>query len=174
MARQPIKMDTLERFKQIRTFLFDVDGVLTNSEIIVMEDGSLVRKMNVRDGYALQRALQQGYRVGIITGGNSMGVVERLRKLGVQDIYSGVQYKTEAYDDFVEKHRLEGEHILYMGDDLPDYDVMRLVGLPVCPRNAVPEILALSQYVSPMNGGEGCVRDVIEKTLRIQEKWMDE
>jgi len=168
-------MKTLERFSQVETFLFDVDGVLTNSEIIVMEDGSMVRKMNVRDGYAMQRALQEGFRVCIITGGSSQGVVDRLRNLGITDIYSGVYDKMEAYEDYLAKYRLHEKQdtILYMGDDLPDLQVMKRVGLPVCPRNAVPEIIKLSQYVSPFEGGAGCVREVIEKTLRIQGKWKD-
>lgn len=167
-------MNSLDRFKPIRTFLFDVDGVLTNGEIIVMEDGSLIRQMNVRDGYALQRAVNQGYRVAIITGGSSKGVSDRLFNLGVVDIYSGVRDKLETYKEFIEKYNVREEAILYMGDDIPDYEVMRRVGLPACPRNAAPEILELSQYVSPIEGGRGCVRDVIEKTLRIQGKWMDE
>lgn len=167
-------MNTLERFRDIKSFLFDVDGVLTNSEVIVMEDGSLIRKMNVRDGYALQRAVRQGYRVGIITGGSSKGVAHRLRNLGIEDIYTGVKDKLEAFDDFVMKHQLDEAEILYMGDDMPDYEVMRRVGLPACPRNAVPEILQISQYISPMEGGQGCVRDVLEKVLRINGKWLDE
>lgn len=166
-------MNILERFHQVEAFLFDVDGVLTNGEIIIMEDGGMVRTMNVRDGFAMQRAIQEGFRVGIITGGSSQGVVDRLQKLGVEDIYSGVQIKIEAYEDFVEKYGLDEENILYMGDDLPDYEVMRRVGLPACPRDAAPPIIALSHYVSPLDGGAGCVRDVVEKTLRIQEKWRD-
>ena len=167
-------MNTLERFQPIYTFLFDVDGVLTNSELIILEDGSLIRKMNVRDGYALKRAIAQGYRIGIITGGNSTGVTSRLRQLGIEDIYTGVDNKKEAYEDFLTKHQVDEETILYMGDDIPDYEVMRRVGFPTCPRNAAPEILEISQYVSPIEGGYGCVRDVIEKVLRIHGKWMDE
>ncbi|MBK8492302.1 MAG: HAD-IIIA family hydrolase [Saprospirales bacterium] len=167
-------MNTLERFQPIHTFLFDVDGVLTNSELIILEDGSLIRKMNVRDGYALKRAVAQDYRIGIITGGSSTGVTSRLRQLGIEDIYTGVENKKEAYEDFLQKHQIDEETILYMGDDVPDYEVMRRVGLPTCPRNAAPEILEISQYVSPIEGGYGCVRDVIEKVLRIHGKWMDE
>ena len=167
-------MNTLDLFRPIRTFLFDVDGVLTNGEIIILEDGSLIRKMSVRDGYAIQRAIKQGYRIGIITGGSSRGVADRLHNLGITDIYDGVRDKLDAFRDFIEKHHVKEESILYMGDDIPDYEVMRRVGLPTCPRNAVPEILELSQYISPKEGGDGCVRDVIEKTLRIHGKWMDE
>lgn len=168
-------MNTLERFRPIRAFIFDVDGVMTNGEVIVMEDGSLIRKMSVRDGYALQRAVRQGYKVAIITGGSSSGVADRLRTLGIEDIYSGIQDKLEAYEDFLEKNeRLQEDQILYMGDDHPDFEVMRRVGLPTCPRNSAPEILQISQYISPLEGGMGCVRDVIEKTLRIHDKWLEE
>ncbi|MBK6904574.1 MAG: HAD-IIIA family hydrolase [Saprospirales bacterium] len=167
-------MNTLEKFRPIKSFLFDVDGVLTNGEVIVMEDGSLIRQMNVRDGYAMQRAVIQGYRIGIITGGSSKGVADRLFNLGILDIYSGVRDKLEAYEVFVEKYQLEHEEILYMGDDLPDYEVMRRVGFPTCPRNAAPEILEISQYISPIEGGKGCVRDVVEKVLKIHGKWRDE
>jgi len=167
-------MNILERFKKIRTFIFDVDGVLTNGELIIFEDGSLVRKMNVRDGYAMKWALQQKYQIAIITGGSSKGVTERLRLLGIEDIYTGVQNKKEAYADFLAKKQVREENILYMGDDIPDYEVMRRVGFPTCPQDAAPEILEISQYVSPFEGGAGCVRDVIEKVMRINGKWMDE
>jgi len=167
-------MNALDKFGPIGVFIFDVDGVLTNGEVIVMEDGSLVRRMSVRDGYALQRAVRQDYRVCVITGGTSAGVRDRLYNLGVKDIFDGVKNKLEVFKEFVEKYEIPEETILYMGDDIPDYEVMRRVGLPSCPRNAAPEILAISQYVSPFEGGNGCVRDVIEKTLRIQRKWLDE
>lgn len=167
-------MNALDIFKPIRVFIFDVDGVLTNGEVIVMEDGSLVRRMSVRDGYALQRAVSQGYLICIITGGTSGGVRDRLQNLGITEIYDAVKSKLEVYNEFINKYEIPEENILYMGDDIPDYEVMRRVGLPSCPKNAAPEILGLSQYVSPLEGGNGCVRDVIEKTLRIHRKWLDE
>ena len=165
-------MNELERFREVTTFIFDVDGVLTNSQLLVMEDGSLLRQMNVRDGYAIKRALQANYRVAIITGGNSMGVVERLQALGVVDVYYGVQDKVEAYRAFMELHELDDAGVLYMGDDVPDYEVMRLVGFPACPQDACPEILSLAKYVSHRGGGAGAVRDVIERTLRVKGQWL--
>jgi 3-deoxy-D-manno-octulosonate 8-phosphate phosphatase (KDO 8-P phosphatase) len=165
-------MNELERFHDITTFILDVDGVLTNSQLIVQEDGTLLRMMNVRDGYAIKRAIQQGFRVCIITGGKSMGVVERVQRLGVVDVYYGVQDKVEAYRSFMELHELDDGEVLFMGDDMPDYAVMRLVGFPACPRDACPEIVAISKFVSDKGGGAGAVRDVIERTLRLKGKWM--
>lgn len=167
-------MNYLEAFRQIRTFIFDVDGVLTNNLVLILEDGKLLRQMNIRDGYAIKRAVQTGFRVCVITGGKSEGVRERLQALGVTDIYLGRQEKLEAYEELVEAYTLKEEEILYMGDDVPDYPVMRKVGLPTCPADAAPEVLAIARYVSGYRGGEGCVRDVIEKVLRLQGKWLEE
>jgi 3-deoxy-D-manno-octulosonate 8-phosphate phosphatase (KDO 8-P phosphatase) len=164
-------VNTLEQFQDIQTFVFDVDGVMTNSDILVLEDGKLLRKMSIRDGYALKYAVQQGYRVAVISGGKSEGVRERLFNLGINDLYTGIDRKIDAYEEFIELYELDEAGILYMGDDLPDYEVMRRVGLPACPADAAPEIRKIAQYVSPRNGGEGCVRDVIEKVLRIRGDW---
>lgn len=165
-------MNELERFGDITTFIFDVDGVLTNSSLIVLEDGKLLRQVNVRDGYAIKRAIQMGYRVAIITGGKSEGVRMRFQNLGVTDIHLGVTDKVEVYQEFRDGYELDDEEIMYMGDDLPDFEVMRLVGFPVCPRDACPEILALSTYVSGAAGGAGCARDVIERVLRLKGDWL--
>ncbi len=166
-------MDPFTAFHSITTFIFDVDGVLTNSRVLVQEDGSLLRSMNVRDGYAIKWAIQQGYKVAIITGGKSEGVVIRLQNLGVVDLYYGVQDKVAAFREFMALY--EGdytpENVLYMGDDIVDLAVMRLVGLPTCPQDACPEVLRISQYVSPANGGAGAVRDVIEKVLKLNDDW---
>ena len=175
-------MNELEAFQPITTFLLDVDGVLTNSQLLVLENGKLLRQMNVRDGYAIKRAVDAGYRVGIITGGKSKGVVTRLQNLGVVDIYYGISDKVEAYQEFMylyndpedAEHYIQPENVLYMGDDVPDYEVMRLVGLPACPNDACPEILSIAKYVSHARGGEGAVRDVIERTLRLHGKWLPE
>lgn len=169
-----IIMNELERFRNIDTFIFDVDGVLTNSELIVLENGHLLRKMNTRDGYAMKRAVEMGYRVCIITGGGSSGVIHRLKGLGINDIYSKVDKKMDAFDEYIYAYDIDPANIIYMGDDVPDYDVMRRVGLPCCPYDATSEILEISQYVSPRNGGQGCVRDVIEKVLKIQGTWRDD
>ena len=167
-------MNELERFADVTTFIFDVDGVLTNSQLIVMEDGTLLRQMNVRDGYAIKRALEQGYNVCVITGGKSQGVVSRLQVLGVVDVYYGVQDKVEVYRDYLDLYDIDDADVLYMGDDVPDYEVMRLVGFPACPRDACPEILSIAKYVSNRGGGEGAVRDVIERTMRLHGKWLPE
>lgn len=164
-------MNQLEQFRDIRAFIFDVDGVLTNNKVLVMENGQLLRQMNIRDGYAIKRAVDAGYKVCIITGGRSEGVRRRLEALGVKDVYLGAQEKLESYEEFVAAYGLDEGKILYMGDDLPDYPVMRRVGFPTCPRDAAPEIFDLALYISPMNGGEGCVRDVIEKVLRLNGSW---
>jgi 3-deoxy-D-manno-octulosonate 8-phosphate phosphatase (KDO 8-P phosphatase) len=164
-------MNTLEQFQDVHTFIFDVDGVMTNSRILVLEDGKLLRKMSIRDGYALKYARQKDYRIAVISGGKSEGVRERLFSLGIDDLYVGIDRKIEAYEEFIELYDLDEAGILFMGDDLPDYEVMRRVGFPACPADAAPEIRKISQYVSPHKGGEGCVRDIIEKVLRIQGNW---
>ncbi|MDC1374608.1 HAD-IIIA family hydrolase [Polaribacter sp.] len=162
-------------FKQllpkITTFIFDVDGVLTNGTLTIMPDGELVRHMNVKDGYAMKTALKNGYRVCIISGGTNEGVRNRLAALGIEDIYLGAHNKIEQYQELVKKYNLMAENILYMGDDVPDYPVMKIVGLPACPNDAVTEIKEVANYISNKKGGEGCVRDVIEQVMRVQGKW---
>lgn len=167
-------MNNLEIFGQIHTFIFDVDGVLTNSQVLVMQDGKLLRQMNIRDGYALKRAVQEGYRVIIISGGKNEGVRIRLQNLGVPDVYLGIHDKLETYEEVIDMYDLDEEGIIYMGDDLPDYEVMRRVGLPTCPANAAYEIKAIAKYISPMEGGGGCARDVIEKVLKLNGHWEPE
>ena len=167
-------MNHLEIFSTIHTFIFDVDGVMTNNEVIITESGELLRKMNVRDGLAIKMAIEKGFKIAVITGGRSEGVKKRLQALGIQDIYSGVSEKIVAFDEFITAYDLDAGGILYMGDDLPDYPVLRRVGLATCPKNAAPELFPIVNYVSPYNGGEGCVRDVIEQVMRLQGKWNNE
>lgn len=167
-------MNHLESFSAIHTFIFDVDGVLTNNEILITEAGELLRKMNVRDGLAIKIALDKGYRIAIITGGRSEGVKKRLEALGIKDIYAGISNKLEAFEEFMETYDLDPIGVLYMGDDLPDYQVMRRVGMATCPKNSAPELFPIANYISPYNGGEGCVRDVIEKVLRLKGEWSEE
>ena len=159
-----------QRLKNVRCFIFDIDGVLTNGSLIVMP-GELFRVMNIRDGYAMKEAVNAGYHVVVISGGKSESVRTRLANLGIKDIYLGVDNKTEKYDEVVLQYDLKEEEILYMGDDLPDYDVMSRSGIPCCPSDAAPEIKELSIYVSPNKGGEGCVRDVIEQAMRLKGNW---
>ncbi len=167
-------MNPLEKFREIETFIFDVDGVLTNNQVLVLEEGKLLRQMSIRDGFALKMAVQQGYRVCVISGGRSEGVRQRLLSLGLQDVYLGHSDKRDAFEEIIETYELDEGKILYMGDDLPDYPLMRRVGLPACPADAVPEVLEIAQYVSPLPGGSGCARDVIEKVLRLQGNWKSE
>ncbi|MDG2194090.1 MAG: HAD-IIIA family hydrolase [Polaribacter sp.] len=160
-----------EILPQINTLIFDVDGVLTNGMITIMPDGELIRHMNVKDGYALKTAIDAGLQICIISGGTNKGLRTRLEGLGIQDIYLGAHDKIKHYKELVTKYDLQAENILYMGDDIPDFTVMKLVGLACCPNDAAPEIQGISNYVSYKKGGEGCVRDIIEQVLRVQGKW---
>lgn len=161
----------LEKFKDITTFMFDVDGVLTDGRFQITEKGELLRSMNAKDGMAMKLALNANYRIIIITGGRSAGVVDRLKALGIEYVYSGIHNKIEKYEEMVSLFDLDEEHILYMGDDLPDYPVMRRVGLPCCPNDAVQECKSISLYVSGRKGGDCAVRDVIEKVLKLNGDW---
>ena len=161
----------LSAFAKIKAFVFDVDGVMTAGSVLVGDDGELLRTVSIRDGYAVQLAVKLGYRVAIITGGSSPGVRTRFMRLGVSDYYSGVQDKKEVYLAYLERHQLEASQVLYMGDDIPDYEVMKLAGLAAAPADACPEILAVSHYVSGVKGGQGCVRDVIERVLKLNGSW---
>lgn len=164
----------LSQLSQIRAFIFDVDGVLTDGLVHVTETGEQLRRFSIKDGYALQLAVKRGYPIAIISGGRSQSVVSRLKGLGIQDIYIGVDTKTDAFEEFLLIHDLQAEQVLYMGDDIPDFPVMKKVGLPTCPADAAEEIKAISNYISPIKGGAGCVRDVIEKVLKVQGLWLDE
>ncbi len=157
--------------RQITTFIFDVDGVLTNGNLLVSTDGQLLRSMNTRDGYALKKAVDAGYHVCIISGGKNEGVRNRLKGLGLADVYLGIDDKVKRLQDFFNIHNINPEHTAYMGDDIPDTYPMKLVGLPSCPQDAVPEVKMLATYISHCNGGQGCVRDLIEQVMKIQNKW---
>lgn len=157
----------------ITTFVFDVDGVLTDGSIIITTDGQQLRNMNIKDGYALQLAVKKGYTVAIISGGNNEGVRMRLNGLGIHNIYLGASDKVDALKDLMYSYGLKSEEILYMGDDVPDFEVMGICGMASCPADAAEDIKRICHYVSPINGGKGCVRDVIEQTMRVQNKWMN-
>ncbi len=163
-----------EYLHQITTFIFDVDGVLTDGTLKITTEGQMHREMNVKDGYALKTALNEGYNVCIISGGTDEGVRLRLQGLGITDIHLGAHHKTTQLKAYIKDNNLQSENILYMGDDLPDYPVMNMVGLPACPQDAVKEIKEVSKYISHKNGGKGCARDVIEQVLKVQGKWMRE
>ncbi len=164
-------MNNLELFAQVNTFIFDVDGVLTNGELLVMNDGSLLRTMNIKDGYALQLAIKKGYKIIIISGGNSEVVKKRLAGLNVLDAHFAVINKKEKLLQVQLTHNIILENTLYMGDDMPDIPAMQLVGLPCAPADACMEVINVSKYVSPIKGGKGCVRDVIEKVLKLKGDW---
>ena len=160
--------------KIIKGFVFDVDGVLSSSKVFIIEDGELMRSSNVKDGYAIQLALKKGFQVGIITGGFSIDVMNRYAKLGVKYRYKCSADKLKDYKHFLKKTHLKDKQVMYCGDDIPDYEVMKKVGLPVAPADAAPEIINIAKYVSPFNGGNGVVRDIIEQTLQAQGLWMDD
>lgn len=156
---------------QITTFIFDVDGVLTNGIVQITSNGELLRNMSIKDGYAIKTAIKLGYKICIISGGTNKGVKTRLQELGVTDIYLGTHNKIEQFEDFLNGYNIKPENVLYMGDDIPDYEVMQLAGLACCPKDAVAEIQAISKYISQKKGGDGCVRDVIEQVLKVQGNW---
>jgi len=164
-------LNILSRFKLIKTFVFDVDGVLTDGSLLILNDGQLARRMNIKDGYALQLAIKKGYRIAIISGATSGQVKERLQKLKITDVFMQIENKTQFLTDYVTKNNLSWNEILFMGDDIPDYNCMLLAGFGCCPVDAVSEIRLISKYISPRKGGEGCVRDVIEKVLKLHGNW---
>lgn len=157
--------------KDITTFVFDVDGVFTDGTVLITSKGELLRKMSISDGYAVKTAVQKGYRLCIISGGNNEGVRKRLQDLGVTNIYLGISHKESALEEYLERYEINPAHAMYMGDDLPDIPAMQRVALPACPQNAAPEVKAISTYVSHLNGGEGCVRDIIEQVLKVRGDW---
>lgn len=159
--------------KKIRAVIFDVDGVLSSSTITLHPSGEPMRTVNIKDGYAIQFAIKQGLHIAILTGGFTQSVKLRYERLGVKDIYMGCAIKLLAYEEFKKKYGMKDEEVLYMGDDIPDYEVMQRCGCPCCPSDACPDIKAISLYVSRFWGGEGCGRDVIEQVLRSQGKWLD-
>lgn len=164
-------MNVLALFEPIRLFVFDIDGVLTNGQLLVREDGTLLRSMSIKDGYALQLAIKKGYEVFVISGGKSDAARIRLNRLGLEHVFIGIDDKAGFLRELMAKYAFRPEETLYMGDDMPDRKPMQACGLKVAPADAVPEILALADYISPKKGGEGCVRDVIEKVLKIQGNW---
>ena len=157
---------------RIRAIIFDVDGVLSAETITLSAEGEPLRTVNIKDGYAIQLAQKLGLRIVILTGGKTEAVRLRYARLGVEDIFMGCAVKVKAYGEFLERYGLKDEEVMYMGDDIPDLEIMRRVGCPVCPKDACPEVLETSIYVSHLRGGYGCGRDVIEQTLRAQGKWV--
>jgi len=162
-----------EELRGVKAFVFDIDGVLSTQTIALSVWGVPQRTVNLRDGYAIQLAVKKGYHVGVISGANSKEYIKRLRTLGVTDIFLNSRNKTASMKELAERWKLDCRNILYMGDDIPDFEVMKMIGLPACPADADSEIKQISVYISDKRGGEGCVRDVIEQALRLHKNWMD-
>ncbi|MGZ3884604.1 MAG: KdsC family phosphatase [Bacteroidia bacterium] len=160
-----------EKLNSVSTFIFDIDGVFTDGKVLVMESGEVVRNVNSKDGYALQLAVKKGYNITIISGGHNEAIKKLLMRTGIQNIYINQHNKLACYEEFIKTFSLKHEEVLYMGDDLPDYEVMSKVGVAVCPQDAAAEIKSICCYISPRNGGEGCIRDIIEQVMRVQGKW---
>ncbi|MCL4856057.1 MAG: HAD-IIIA family hydrolase [Flavobacteriales bacterium] len=163
-----------ELLPKINTFIFDIDGVLTDGMITIFPDGDQIRTMNIKDGYALQYAVKKGYNIAIISGGSSETVRLRLNGLGITDVYLKSSNKIEVFENYLKTKNINKEHVLYMGDDIPDYHVMLKSGVATCPKDAAIEIKNIAHYISDKDGGKGCVRDIIEQVLRCQGKWFDE
>ncbi len=159
-------------FASITTFVFDIDGVLTDGNLIILPDGVMARRMNIKDGYALQLAVKKNYRVVIISGGNSAEVKERLNLLGIENVFMRVSDKKKCLSDFLTASSISNKNVLFMGDDIPDFEVMQFVAVACCPADAAHEIKAISHYISPKRGGQGCARDVIEKVLSLHNQWL--
>ncbi len=164
-------MNILTALKKVTCFVFDIDGVLTDGTVLVLPNGVQARRMHIKDGFALQMALKNGYRVKVISGGHSPEVLDRLTKLGVTDVHMSVMDKGKMLQDWMKAEGLKKEEVLFMGDDLPDLPALLVAGLPACPADAADEVKKVSLYISPLNGGDACVREVIEKVLRINGHW---
>jgi 3-deoxy-D-manno-octulosonate 8-phosphate phosphatase (KDO 8-P phosphatase) len=164
----------LSKLHTIKAFIFDIDGVMTDATVQITEAGEQLRRFNVKDGYALQLAVKRGFKVFAISGSKSKSGILRLERLGLSAVHIGIENKTDVYHNILNKYHLSSSEIVYMGDDIPDLPVMKTIGVPVCPADAAEEIKSISTYISPKTGGSGCVRDIIEKVLRVQKKWFDE
>lgn len=160
-----------EYLGEIKTFVLDVDGVLTDGTFQITNEGDLLRNMNTKDGFAVKHAIELGYRFCVISGGVNEGVRKRLRDMGITDIYFGIVEKDKALQEFFDDYEIDPATTLYMGDDILDLAAMKMVALPTCPQDAVPEVKQLCLYVSHRNGGQGCVRDIIEQVLKVQGNW---
>ncbi|AYO58746.1 3-deoxy-D-manno-octulosonate 8-phosphate phosphatase [Chryseobacterium sp. 6424] len=167
-------MSYKQKLKNIKAFVFDVDGVFTDGSVYLMPDKSMCRVMNVLDGYAVVKAVKSDYKICVITGGDDASVRNRINYLGIADYYAKISHKLEKFEEFKLKYGLKNEEILTMGDDLPDMGILRASGISTCPANAVPEVKDVAEYISPIHGGKGAVRDVIEQVMKIQGKWHED
>lgn len=160
-----------EDLMKVKAFAFDVDGVLSSQIIPLHPSGEPMRTANIKDGFIMQLAVKLGYKMAIITGGTTEAVRKRYINLGIEDVYLGISDKLPVFEQWLDKQGLKAEEVMYMGDDMPDFPVMKITGVPVAPRDAVEEIKSLCKYISDKDGGQGCVRDVMEQVLRAQGKW---
>lgn len=160
--------------KDVTTFIFDYDGVMTDGRVILMEEGQPLRSANVKDGYVLQLIVKLGFNVVIMSGGFSRSMENRFETLGIKDVFLGIKDKRDVLKKYLKEHKINPKHVVYMGDDIPDYYVMKMIGIPVCPADAVEEIKEISIFISDKKGGDGCVRDIVEQVLKVQGKWMSE
>ncbi len=160
-----------EELRSVRGFVFDVDGVLADSQVILHPSGDMMRTMNTKDGFAMYRAVKEKFPIAIISGAKSKTIIERFEGLGITDVYVDSKDKTKDLQNFLSDYKLDPSSILYMGDDIPDIPAMKMIGLPTCPNDAVEEVQSISKYISNLPGGKGCVRDIIEQVLRAQGKW---
>lgn len=161
------------QLRKITTFIFDYDGVLTEGTIIMTEHGEPLRTSYIKDGYAMQLAVRKGFRIAVISGAKSKSMAHRLQALRITDIFLGIGNKLETFHTFLNENAIPPSEVLFMGDDIPDYQIMLEVGMPTCPADAAEEIKELAAYISHMQGGKGCVRDVIEQVMKVQGKWMN-
>ena len=164
-------MNVFVRLHKIKVFVFDMDGVLTDGSLLVDDENKWLRKMNIKDGYALQLAVKNGYRILIISGGDAPPVVERLHKLGITEVFMKVIDKEALLKKYMSDNKIPADEVLFMGDDIPDYECMQTAGFACCPADAAVEIRQIAFYISPINGGHGCVRDVIEKVMKLNNHW---
>lgn len=160
--------------QKIKTIIFDVDGVLSRETIPMSSEGEPLRTANIKDGYAIQLAQKMGLRIAIMTGGSTQAVKVRYEILGLQDVYMGCSRKMQTYEAYTARYGYTDDEVIYVGDDIPDYEIMRRVGCPCCPKDACQDIQDIALYISHRNGGEGCGRDIIEQVLRAQNKWMSD
>lgn len=163
-----------ELLKNITTMIFDYDGVFTDGKVILTESGEQLRTANVKDGYALQLAVKKGYRIAVISGGTSQSIVHRMHGLKIMDVFIKVEHKIHVFNHYMKKHNLNKSEVLFMGDDIPDLQIMKEAGVRICPADAAEEIKSLSHYISHLNGGEGCVRDIVEQVLKVQGNWLND
>ncbi|MBL7922997.1 MAG: HAD hydrolase family protein [Bacteroidia bacterium] len=160
-----------ELLKKVRCFVFDVDGVLTDGSLLIQPDGSMFRTMNIKDGYAIQLAAKKGYFIFVISGSTPEGVAKRLERLGIDEVHIGIENKLSKLENLLLKHRISAGEVLYMGDDMPDLEVLKHCGIRTCPSDAVHQIREVCHYISMIPGGKGCVRDVIEQVLQLKGDW---